>query len=765
MVYRLSLLVVVFMAAAISIAAQDKETYIVHMDKAHTTALEQTLGDSKKWYDAVLDSITKLSTEEDGGESSTPDLLYSYETTITGFAASLSAKQLESLNKVEGFLSAVPDEMLSLQTTYSSQFLGLKFGKGLLTSHNLANDVIIGFVDTGVWPEHDGFKSAGMTRPVPARWKGVCEAGTGFSPKFCNKKLIGARAYFKGYEAAAGKIDETVDFRSARDSIGHGSHTAFTAAGHMLDGADLFGMAKGVAAGMSCTARIAAYKACYARGCATSDVLAAIDQAVSDGVDVLSLSIGGSSKPYHTDILAIASLGAVQHGVFVAAAAGNAGPSSSTVINTAPWIMTVAASTMDRSFPSIITLGNGETLDGESLYSGTSTEQSPLAYGESAGGENAKYCTSGSLSPDLVKGKIVVCERGMNREVEKGEEVAKAGGAGMLLLNSESQGEEIRADPHILPATSVGASAAKSIRNYITSKDPTVSVAFNGTTFGSPAPVMASFSSRGPASTEPYVIKPDVTAPGVNVLAAWPRSVSPTDTKSDNRSVLYNIMSGTSVSCPHVSGLAAIIKGAHQDWSAAAIKSALMTTAYTLDNKNSPISDFGSDNPSATPFAYGSGHVDPERASNPGLVYDISYEDYLDYLCSLKYSSSQLGTLTRGNFSCPTDTVLQAGDLNYPSFTVLFDGNSHNNSVTYKRTVKNVGYGMTTYTAQVHEPEGVSVIVEPRVLKFEQNQQTLSYKISFVQSGEKSGSGTSFGSVVWGGRKYTVRSPIAVTWR
>ena len=757
------------MAAAISIASEDAATYVVHMDKAQTTALDNMLGDSKKWYESVMDSITEFSAEEDGGEeaASAPELLYSYETAITGFAARLSTKQLESLNKVEGFLSAIPDELLSLQTTYSPQFLGLKFGKGLLTSHNLANDVIIGFVDSGVWPEHPSFKDGGMTRQVPLRWKGVCEEGTKFTTRNCNKKLIGARAFFKGYEAAAGKIDEKSDFRSARDSIGHGTHTASTAAGHMIAGASLFGMASGIAAGMSCTARIAAYKACFANGCATSDVLAAIDQAVVDGVDVLSLSIGGSLKPYYADLMAIASLGAVQHGVFVAAAAGNSGPYSSTVVNSAPWMMTVAASTTDRIFPATVNLGNGESFDGESLYSGTSsTDQLPFVYSESVGGERAKYCISGTLSPDLVKGKIVVCERGMNKGVEKGQAVKMAGGAGMLLLNTESQGEELRAEPHVLPAAALGASAAKSIRNYIKSENPTASIVFKGTTLGKPAPVMASFSSRGPALVEPYnVIKPDVTAPGVNILAAWPQTVSPSNTKTDNRSVLFNVISGTSMSCPHVSGLAAIIKGAHQDWSPAAIKSALMTTAYTLDNTNSPIADIGSDTPSATPFAYGSGHVDPERASNPGLVYDISYEDYLYYLCSIQYPSTELGTLTGGNFSCPTGTVLQAGDLNYPSFAVLFDGSSLNNSATYKRTVTNVGYATTTYVAQVHEPEGVSVIVEPKVLKFKQRGQKLSYKVNFVQLGEKSSSSdTSFGSLVWGASKYQVRSPIAVTW-
>ncbi|CBI38832.3 unnamed protein product, partial [Vitis vinifera] len=589
----------------------------------------------------------------------------------------------------------------------------------------------------------------GMKRPVPSRWKGVCEEGTRFTAKNCNMKLIGARAYYKGYEAAAGKIDETVDFRSARDSQGHGTHTASTAAGQMIDGASLFGMAKGVAAGMSSTARIAEYKACYSRGCASSDILAAIDQAVSDGVDVLSLSIGGSSKPYYTDVLAIASLGAVQHGVFVAAAAGNSGPSSSTVVNAAPWMMTVAASTMDRSFPAIVNLGNGQTFEGESLYSGKSTEQLPLVYGESAGRAIAKYCSSGTLSPALVKGKIVVCERGINGGVEKGQEVEKAGGAGMLLLNTASQGEEIRVDPHVLPASALGASASISIRNYTSSGNPTASIVFKGTVFGKPAPVMASFSSRGPALKEPYVIKPDVTAPGVNILAAWPPTVSPSKIKSDNRSVLFNVISGTSMSCPHVGGLAAILKEAHKEWSPAAIKSALMTTAYTLDNKKAPISDMRPNSPSATPFAYGSGHVDPEKASKPGLIYDITYVDYLYYLCSLNYSSSQMATISRGNFSCPTYTR-----------------NSENNSAICKRTVTNVGYPRTAYVAQVHEPEGVPIIVKPKVLKFRRAGQKLSYEVRFADSGKKSNSSDpSFGSLVWVSIKYTVRSPIAVTWK
>lgn len=762
MVYRWSLLLVVFNAAAISVASEDNGIYVVHMDKAKTTALDNILGDSKKWYEAVMDYIVELSAEEDGAgqeETSAPELLYSYETALTGFAARLSTKQLESLNKIDGFLSAVPDEMLSLQTTHSHQFLGLQLGNtGLFSPRQLAKDVIIGFVDSGIWPEHVSFQGENLIGPVPSRWKGVCEKGTRFTAKNCNKKIIGARAYYKGYEAEVGKIDDSSDFRSARDSQGHGTHTASTAAGHLINGASLFGMAKGVAAGMS-SARIAAYKACYVLGCATSDILAAIDQAVLDGVDVLSLSIGGSVKPYYSDVLAIASLGAVHHGVFVTAAAGNSGPSSSSVINAAPWMMTVAASTMDRSFPTVVTLGNGETFNGESLYSGSmSTKKLGLIFDTSSG---PRYCTSGTLSPKLVKGKIVVCMRGLNRAVEKGENVKMAGGAGMILLNTKYQGEELRADPHILPATSLGASAAASIIKYARSKNPTASIVFKGTVFGKQAPVMASFSSRGPPIYEPYVIKPDVTAPGMNILAAWPPTVSPSEMTSDNRSVQFNVISGTSMSCPHVSGLAAILKGAHTDWSPAAIKSALMTTAYTQDNKQAPISDF--DSQAATPFAYGSGHVNPVEALKPGLIYDIRYKDYLNYLCSLKYSSSDMGKITRGNFSCPTRKLLHPGDLNYPSFAVLFKAGTKNNSARHTRTVTYVGSSRSaTFVAQVQEPKGVSVILKPKVLRFSRTGQKGSYTVSFVASEERSSS--SFGSLVWVSKQFTVRSPIAVTW-
>lgn len=458
--------------------------------------------------------------------------------------------------------------------------------------------------------------------------------------------------------------------------------------------------------------------------------------------------------------------------------AGNSGPFPETVGNVAPWVMTVAASTLDRSFLSLVKLSNGRTYSGSAIYSNNThatTNQLPIVYKETAGKKiaSAKYCLPESLSPSLVKGKIVVCMRGINARIEKGNVVKAAGGAGMLLLNNPIQGEELVADPHVLPSALLGASAGKVIQRYLKQdKNLTGSISFHGTTYGSRAPMIASFSSRGPSPIDPNVIKPDVTAPGVNILAAWPPISSITDSSTDQKGVEFNIMSGTSMSCPHVSGLAALIKTVHKDWSPAAIKSAIMTTSYIHDKRKLLISDtfVSKTTKFATPFAFGSGHVNPGRALDPGLIYDIIGEDYLKYLCSINYTNAQVKILARRAYRCPSHSTLKPGDLNYPSFAVLFDVSKRGKSTTFshKRTVTNVGTARISYKVFVDEPKGVRVSVEPKVLNFTKLGEKLSYKVNFTELGlnvtRKSGN-SSFGSLIWVGGHYSVRSPIAVTWQ
>lgn len=760
MIFRIALLMLVSIAKA-STAPIDKQTYIIHVDKAKVASSADT---SKEWYEAVLDSVSELSAQD---QEAKPTLLYVYKTAISGFAAKLSSRQLESLKQVNGFLSATPDEMLSLHTTHSPQFLGLETGKGLWESTNMNSDVIIGVLDSGIWPEHVSFHDTGMSA-VPTRWKGTCESGTNFASTNCNKKLIGARYFFKGYVASGGTINETEEYKSARDAEGHGTHTASTAAGSLVEEANVFGFGKGLAGGMRYSSRIAAYKVCWIGGCSTSDILAAMDQAIADGVDVMSISLGGSDKPYYNDNMAIGSFRAIRNGIFVSCSAGNSGPYTSSVSNTAPWIMTVAASYLDRSFQTTLKLGNGQTFKGSSLYSGkAATRKLSIVYGKKAGNDDdAYYCLDDSLSTKLVKGKIVICERGMISRAEKGEIVKAAGGAGVIVLNDDNEGEDLLAEAFTLPGTSIGAAGGNAIRKYVSStKTPSVSISFDGTVYGNTAPAMAAFSSRGPSEVGPEVIKPDVTAPGVNILAAWPPNISPTELKSDKRSVLFNIVSGTSMSCPHVSGIAALIKSIHKDWSPAAIKSALMTTAYVLDNtKKMPISDVSNSSTAATPFIFGSGHVDPERASDPGLIYDITGEDYLNHLCSLNYTSSEIAIFSGGTkFTCPK-TKTPPGDLNYPSFAVNFNSKAKKNSDTFTRSVTNVGVPVGVYSVKVEEPKDVSVTVEPKALEFEKLGEKLTFKVSFVGRRKRTAGETSFGTLVWVYGKYTVRSPIAVTW-
>ncbi|KAK8264612.1 hypothetical protein V6Z12_D12G120700 [Gossypium hirsutum] len=729
MMCKTAMLMLVFIVTP-SNASMNMQTYIVHMDRTKMTTTT-----SDRWYESVIESVNELFDQEDH-ESEKPELVHVYKTAISGFAAKLSTKQVESLKRLDGFISATPDEMLALHTTHSPQFLGLEPGKGLWSGSNLESDVIIGVVDSGIWPEHVSFNDIGMS-PVPSKWK--------------------------GYEAAVGQINETEDYRSARDAEGHGTHTASTAAGNLAH-ASIFGLAKGLAGGVRYTSRIAVYKACWSQGCASSDILAAIDQAIADGVDVLSLSLGGSAKPYHSDLIAIGTFQAIKNGISVSCSAGNSGPSSSTVSNTAPWIMTVGASYLDRSFEAIVELGDRQIFEGSSLYIGKALKQLPLFYGDL----RAAFCIDGSLKKNLVKGKIVICQRGITSRAEKGEVVKSAGGAGMLLINSVNEGEELFADAHVLPASALGAIAGKAIKAYLNSTNkPTASITFKGTVYGKPAPLMAAFSSRGPNRVGLDLLKPDVTAPGMNILAAWPPSTSPTQLKSDKRTVLFNIASGTSMSCPHVSGLAALLKSVHKDWSPAAIKSALMTTAYVHDNLNRHILDVAFSTPTnATPFAYGSGHVDPQKASDPGLIYDITPQDYQNYLCTLNYSASDMALFAGDGFKCPkASSTMEPGDLNYPTFAVNFKKNSKSNIVTLKRTVAHVGIPNVTYTVQMNEPDGVSVMVEPQVLRFKKPGEKLSYMVTFMQKKGFMVQGGSFGVLEWVYlNMYHVRSSIAVTW-
>lgn len=523
---------------------------------------------------------------------------------------------------------------------------------------------------------------------------------------------------------------------------------------------------------MAIKARIAVYKICWTLGCYDSDILAAMDQAVADGVHVISLSVGASgyAPQYDHDSIAIGAFGAAQHGVVVSCSAGNSGPDPYTAVNIAPWIITVGASTIDREFPADVTLGDGRIFDGVSLYSGDSLGGSkyPLVYADDCG---SRYCYTHRLDPSKVTGKIVICDRGGNARVEKGNAVKIAGGVGMIHANTDDNGEELLADSHLIPATMVGAKAGDKIREYASSdSSPTATITFQGTVIGrSPsAPRVASFSSRGPNHLTAEIVKPDVIGPGVNILAGWTGYTSPTSLDIDPRRVMFNIISGTSMSCPHVSGLAALLRGAYPNWSPAAIKSALMTTAYNIDNIGSNITDLATGKQS-TPFVRGAGHVDPNRALDPGLVYDIDVRDYVAFLCAVGYSPKRVAVVTGDvKVDCSAQKLGSPGNLNYPALAVVFKGDI--GEVKYKRVVKNVGSNVdAVYEVKVRAPPSVEVSVSPSKLVFAADIETLSYEVTFTSTALESRVGGSteeaaFGSIEWTDGIHRVRSPIAVSW-
>ncbi|KAK7307668.1 hypothetical protein VNO77_40926 [Canavalia gladiata] len=752
----------VSLATAEKITEEQKSTYIIHVAKSQ---MPESFNHHSVWYKSVLQSATNSA-----------EMLYTYDNAIHGFATRLTPKEVQLLKSRSEILKVLPEKMYKPLTTRTPHFLGLDKMADMFPESKGGSDVIIGVLDTGVWPESKSFDETGLG-PIPSSWKGKCESGINFTASNCNKKLIGARFFVSGYEAVHGPLDKIKQFRSPRDGDGHGTHTASTAAGSAVKGANLFGFASGTARGMATRARVAVYKVCWGEACAVSDILAAMDKAISDNVNVLSISLGGEAVSYNDDTLAIGAFAAMEKGIVVSCSAGNSGPELSSVSNSAPWMMTVGAGTLDRKFLAYVRLGNGKNYSGVTLYSGHGLRHTlvPLIYAEnaSAGMGAAAQCETGSLDPKKVKGKIVLCERGNSARTEKGVVVKSARGVGMVLANIEEEGEELVADAHLLPAVAVGFKAATAIKDYLSSvPKPKATIVFKGTKVGiKPSPVVAAFSSRGPNVISPEILKPDFIAPGVDILAAWSKVVGPSSLDEDHRRVDFNIISGTSMSCPHASGLAALVKSAHPNWSPAMIRSALMTTAYTAYHNGKKLLDSATEKPS-TPLAVGAGHVHPVAALNPGLVYDLTANDYLNFLCAMNYTPDSIEAVARRKYKCKASKHYSVAHLNYPSFAVLFKQKKNGNGVSadasatvvkHKRTLTNVG-AAGTYKASVKlDIPHVNVSVKPDVLSFKKNEKK-SYTVTFSASHSLPPNQFGFGRLEWSNGKKVVGSPISVTW-
>ncbi|XP_027082653.2 subtilisin-like protease SBT1.7 [Coffea eugenioides] len=711
------------------------ETYIVHVEFPEYSDIQLSSSsgpneDLDSWYRSFLPTTFASSNEA-------PQIVHSYHNVFKGFAAKLSAEDVKTMEKKPGFISAQPQMLLSLHTTHSPNFLGLHQNVGFWNESNYGKGVIIGVLDSGIAPDHPSFSDEGMP-PPPAKWKGKCQ----FNTSACNNKLIGARFFSDGNG-------------SPMDEDGHGTHTAGTAAGNYVKGANVFGNANGTAVGVAPLAHLAIYKVC-SPGCSESDILAAMDAAIHDGVDILSLSLQGGSGPFYADNIAMGAYSAMEKGIFVSCSAGNSGPFNRSLSNEAPWILTVGASTIDRKIRTSAKLGNNEEFNGESLYQPKDFPPAlfPLYYtGMNQSDFNSGYCGSGLLNDTGVLGKIVVCDNGGGvSRIAKGQNIKSSGGVGMILINQLSQGYATSADAHVLPATHLSYTDGVKVLAYINStKSPMGSISFKGTIIGDhQAPLVAAFSSRGPSRTSPGILKPDIIGPGVNILAAWHRSVE----NNSNTKATFNVISGTSMSCPHLSGVAALLKSVHPDWSPAAIKSAIMTTADIVNLAKNPIED--QTLLPANVFATGSGHVNPAKANNPGLIYDIEPKDYIPYLCGLNYTNREVSHLVQRKVNCTAESSIPEAQLNYPSFSIVFGSSIQK----YTRMVTNVGEAKSVYTVKVAPPAGVNVTVKPNTLSFSEVNQKLTYEVTFSLLASSANNTVSQGSLAWTSAKYSVRSPI-----
>ena len=717
--------------------------------------------------------------------------VYRYQYGLNGFAARMHPAQAHKLEAQPEVLRVWEDEIRPLTTNHSLEFLGLfNNEKGLRGAEGLDGDgIVIGVIDSGIAPEHPALQDTREAdRPSlclsdwaentflgiwlcsryekrddvvvfgPLEgWTGECQEGEQFTETDCNNKIVGAR-YFSAGAEATGPIDEG-EIMSARDVDGHGTHTATTAAGNRVK-ASIFGTFISRIDGVAPAARISVYKACWLRpgdtraSCNTSDLANAIDAAVADGVDIINYSVGSSQ----IEVAApddIALMAATKAGVFSVVAAGNDGPNLGTVGSPAggPWVMTAAASTREGETKSeAMEVLTPTTIAG--LYKALEANFTPelSSAGPIEGSlvlvddetNTASDACEALANGDDVSGKIAYIQRGNCDFDVKLTNAENAGAIAAVVYN-------IAGDPIVMngdegsvniPAVMIGQADGNLILAEL-DRLPDVTVKLDKDLFideEDSGNMMASFSSRGPGPAL-NVVKPDVTAPGVNILAGFtPDAVNATQGEN------FAYLSGTSMSTPHVAGVAALLLQANPDWSPSILKSALMTTArqdITTNDGETP----------ANPFDFGSGHIVPNDAASPGLVYEVSDDEYDAFACGIAspaISSERCNELSQAGFS------FDGEDLNQPSIAIAHLAGEQ----TVRRTVTNVSDETTTYTAEIVPPSGVQVSVTPTSLTVPPGASA-SFDVTFTFE-----SGTldlwRFGSLTWTSNERDIYSVLAI---
>ncbi|GMY22780.1 subtilisin-like protease SBT1.8 [Fagus crenata] len=600
-------------------AVEEYQTYIIHLDHSHKP---ETFLTHESWHRPILNSL--LSSPADDNE-----LLF----------ARLTPSQLSEIEKSPAHLATYPESFGKLLTTYTPKFLGLKHNSGISPTASYGEDC------NAPNPKHE-----------LDTWKGTCENGTTFSPSACNRKLIGARSFTKGLQAGGIEISKEHDFNSARDYDGHGTHTASTAVGNAVPGVSHFGYARGTARGMAPGARLAIYKVLWKTNTietAATDILAGMEQAILDGVDIMSLSLGLNQTSYFTDVIAIASLSAIEVGIFVVCAASN-DYFFKTVYNGAPWITTVGAGT--SYFP-------------ESVY----ITDSHLYYGK--GNTSKAICNHTTLDRNEVAGKVVLCDYSTKINVSQQiTEVKRVGAYAAIFLTDKSS--SLFPNKYSIPSLLLPTASGTLLKEYVTKvRNPKVKE-MNG-----------QFLLK---RTEPN----HILAPGVDVLAAFSPIISFIRVGKYHLASDYALLSGTSMATPI--------------WSPAAVRSAMMTTAYAMDNTvtimKSELTGL-----SGTPLEFGAGHINPNKAMDPGLIYDMGLQDYIEFVCGLGYTKEQMSVLIRRTqWSCNHKSI---NDLNYPSITaVLTSKTRYPVTMNFSRVVTNVGNDTAAHRVHLENiPTGMRI--------------------------------------------------------
>ncbi|TKV27350.1 protease [Arthrobacter sp. NamB2] len=688
-----------------------------------------------------------------------------YTAAINGFAADLSADQAVELAKSDDVLLVSPD--VENAPDYSSiDFLGLNGGKGAWKTQfggekNAGKGTVVGVIDTGYAPDNPFFAGKpvkplkgnakpkvgepyldadgriAMLKADGSTFTGECQVGEDFDGSLCNSKVLSAQYFADAFLETVPEADRAPhEVISPVDIDNHGTHTASTAAGNAGVTQTVDGRNFGVSSGVAPEAKISVYKTCWedndpqTGGCYSSAAVDAINKAILDGVDVLNYSISGSTTTT-TDAVSLAFLSATSAGIFVAASAGNSGPTPSTVNHGGPWMTTVAASTFSYELQGTAEFSDGTKYRGASIMrAGVAASPVVLAVNAAAAGAaSPNLCGPGTLDPAKVTGKIVVCDRGVVDRTAKSAEVARGGGVGMILVNLNDSSSD--PDQHAVPTVHVNAPEALELKAKVAA-NPSLTVALKATdTTGKPlppAPQVAGFSSRGPLlATDSDLLKPDITAPGVAVLAG-------VSTVGSN-GAQFGFLSGTSMASPHVAGLGALVLGKNPLWSPATVKSAMMTTAYPLKTASGGVE--------TDVLAVGAGHINPATVLSPGLVYDQNEDDYLRFI---EGTGVELGI--------PGIEPVAAKDTNVPSFAL---GNlTGRTEVT--RTVTAMTPGVYRATANV---PGVKVTVTPSILNFSAGGETRTFKVSFENQSAPFGSFAS-GSLTWSGQGKNVTSPVAI---